>query len=118
MARVTPAEAQERAGSGAVLVDVREALEWAEGHAPGAVLAPLSALTAGASLPDSAQARPVVAICRSGKRSREAAALLSARGVEVVDVIGGMGAWTEAGLPVVAEPESRVAAESGAPGAE
>ncbi|GAA3547697.1 MBL fold metallo-hydrolase [Streptomyces osmaniensis] len=118
MARVTPAEARERADAGAVLVDVREAPEWAEGHAPGAVLAPLSALTAGEPLPESARSRPVVAICRSGKRSREAAALLSARGAEVVDVVGGMRAWTEAGLPVVAESGFPEVAESRASGAE
>ncbi|MFE6938106.1 rhodanese-like domain-containing protein [Streptomyces chartreusis] len=118
MARVTPAEARERTDAGAVLVDVREAPEWAEGHAPGAVLAPLSALTAGEPLPESARSRPVVAICRSGKRSREAAALLSARGAEVVDVVGGMHAWTEAGLPVVAEAGLSEVAESGASGAE
>ncbi|MFJ8630632.1 rhodanese-like domain-containing protein [Streptomyces sp. NPDC093568] len=104
MARVTPADVRARTDAGAVLVDVREEREWAEGHAPEAVLAPLSALAAGEPLPEPAQGRPVVAICRSGKRSREAAALLSARGAEVVDVIGGMRAWAEAGLPVVAEP--------------
>lgn len=105
MARITAAEAEERAGSDAVLLDVREADEWAKGHAPGAVLAPLSSLTAGELLPKAARGRPIVAICRTGKRSREAATLLTARGgTDVVDVIGGMRAWAEAGLPVVAEP--------------
>jgi hydroxyacylglutathione hydrolase len=103
MARVTPGEARERVGADAVLIDVREPHEWAEGHAPGAVLAPLADLAAGGSLPKAAQGRPIVAICRSGKRSLEAAALLSARGTDAVDVIGGMRAWTRAGLPVVAE---------------
>ncbi|NEA68263.1 MBL fold metallo-hydrolase [Streptomyces sp. SID12488] len=102
MARVTPAEALDRMGAdgAAVLVDVREAEEWAAGHAVGAVHAPLSALAAGTSLPGSAQGRPLIAICRSGKRSREAATLLTARGAEVADVIGGMRAWVAAGLPV------------------
>ncbi|GAA4080607.1 MBL fold metallo-hydrolase [Streptomyces shaanxiensis] len=107
MARITVAEAHERAGADAVLVDVREHDEWAAGHAPGAVLAPLSALSSGELLPQAAQGRPVVAICRSGKRSREAAALLAARGTDVVDVVGGMRAWAEAGLPLVAEPGAR-----------
>ncbi|MGI5380281.1 rhodanese-like domain-containing protein [Streptomyces sp. CA-251387] len=104
MARITATEAHERARADAVLVDVREPGEWATGHAPGAVLAPLSSLTSGELLPPAARGRPVVAICRSGKRSREAAALLAARGTDVVDVIGGMRAWADAGLPVVAEP--------------
>ncbi|MGW1717475.1 MBL fold metallo-hydrolase [Streptomyces sp. NPDC002156] len=102
MARVTAAEAHELTGADgpAVLLDVREVEEWAAGHAVGAVHAPLSALTAGTSLPGAVQGRPLIAICRSGKRSRQAAALLTARGAEVSDVIGGMGAWAGAGLPV------------------
>jgi rhodanese-related sulfurtransferase len=95
---VTPAEASHR--TDAVLLDVRETGEWAEGHAAGAVHAPLSALAAGEPLPEAARGRPVVVICRSGKRSRQAAALLAAGGVDAVDVTGGMLAWAEAGLPV------------------
>ncbi|MFI6013151.1 rhodanese-like domain-containing protein [Streptomyces sp. NPDC051243] len=107
MARITATEAAERVGADAVLVDVREPGEWATGHAPGAVLAPLSSLLSGQPLPSAAQGRPVVAICRSGKRSREAAALLAARGTDVVDVVGGMAAWAEAGLSVEAESGAR-----------
>ena len=101
MARLTPAEAQAR--TDAVLLDVREPEAFAAGHAPGALSVPLAALEAGAPLPAAAEGRPVVAVCRSGRRSRDAAALLTARGVDAVDVLGGMLAWAEAGLPVVAE---------------
>ncbi|WP_405531735.1 rhodanese-like domain-containing protein [Streptomyces canus] len=101
MARITAEEAHERTGAEAVLLDVREHAEWAAGHAPGAVHAPLSELACGGRLPRAAEDRPVVTICRSGKRSREAAGLLAARGVDVVDVLGGMRAWVEAGLGVV-----------------
>jgi rhodanese-related sulfurtransferase len=83
-----------------VLVDVRERVEWNAGHAPEAVHLPLSRLMAGARLPGSAAGRPVVTVCRSGHRSRQAARLLAARGVDVVDVRGGMTAWERAGLPV------------------
>lgn len=105
-ARVTVHEAAARTGHGdaagdAVLLDVREPYEWQAGHAPRAVHVPLSALAAGAGLPASAQARPLVVICRSGNRSRQAAELLVARGAEAVDVIGGMRDWAAAGLPVV-----------------
>ncbi|MGP4086530.1 MBL fold metallo-hydrolase [Streptomyces sp. KR55] len=103
--RLTPAEAADRTHTDAVLLDVREPAEWAAGHAPGAVPAPLSGLAAGGELPQSAQGRPVVAICRSGRRSREAADLLAARGVRVADVAGGMRAWAEAGLPVVRDEQ-------------
>ncbi|MFF3194673.1 rhodanese-like domain-containing protein [Streptomyces misionensis] len=87
----------------AVLLDVREQDEWDAGHAPGAVHAPLSALAAGAALPEAAQARPLVVICRSGQRSRRTAELPAARGARVVDVQGGMRAWAAAGYPLVDE---------------
>ncbi|CAL9328532.1 rhodanese-like domain-containing protein [Streptomyces sp. enrichment culture] len=100
--RLTPEQARTRADDGtAVLLDVRETPEWRAGHAPGAVHLPLSRLAAGAVLPPDAQGRPVVAICRSGHRSQQAAKLLAARGIDAVDVTGGMSAWAQAGLPVV-----------------
>ncbi|ALV32276.1 rhodanese-like domain-containing protein [Streptomyces sp. CdTB01] len=107
--RVTVQEAAARTGHGdiadsagdAVLLDVREPYEWQAGHAPRAVHLSLSALAAGAGLPSEAQARPLIVICRSGNRSRQAAELLVARGAQAVDVIGGMHDWAGAGLPVV-----------------
>ncbi|MFF7645836.1 rhodanese-like domain-containing protein [Streptomyces canus] len=106
--RVTVKEAAQRTGHGnaegrgeAVLLDVREPYEWQAGHAPRAVHVSLSALTAGAGLPAHAQARPLVVICRSGNRSRQAVELLVARGSDAVDVVGGMQEWAKAGLPVV-----------------
>ncbi|GAA2480745.1 hypothetical protein GCM10010406_16220 [Streptomyces thermolineatus] len=100
--RVSPAEAHRRARAGeAVLLDVREEKEFADGHAPDAVLLPLSRLSEGAPLPAGSEGRPVVAVCRSGRRSVTAAQLLAARGVDVVDVEGGMQAWAQDGLPVV-----------------
>ncbi|MEV7086103.1 rhodanese-like domain-containing protein [Streptomyces sp. NPDC093085] len=101
--RLRVEQAHRSAGQGEVaLLDVREAPEWEAGHAPGALHLPLSRLTAGAPLPAAALGRPVTAICRSGRRSEQAAWLLFGRGVEATDVEGGMAAWAEAGLPVVA----------------
>ncbi|PZH10804.1 sulfurtransferase [Streptomyces sp. NTH33] len=104
--RVTVDEAHRRtqgADAPAVLLDAREQGEWNAGHAPGAVHAPLSRLTAGSALPSAARGRPLVVICRSGNRSQRAARLLAERGVEAVDVKGGMSAWAAAGHPVVDE---------------
>lgn len=99
--RISPAEAYTRASAGeAVLLDVREGAEYAAGHAPDAVWVPLVRLTAGASLPEQARGRPVLAICRSGNRSQKACELLIARGIEALNVDGGMKAWAQAGLPV------------------
>ncbi|NNN31705.1 rhodanese-like domain-containing protein [Streptomyces sp. S3(2020)] len=91
--RVSVAEAHRLLRDGAaVLVDVREPDEFRAGHVPGALHVPLSR-----ELPDSGD---MILICRSGNRSRQAVALLAARGVECVDVIGGMRDWAAQGLPV------------------
>lgn len=81
----------------ALLLDVREDDEWAAGHAPTARHVALSTLDVAAVPSD----RPVVAVCRSGNRSGQAARVLAAAGVEVVNMSGGMLAWHEAGLPMV-----------------
>ncbi|MCX4919965.1 rhodanese-like domain-containing protein [Streptomyces sp. NBC_00687] len=101
--RIDPAQAHARTAPGgdAVLLDIREQDEWATGHAPHALHLPMPDLASGAALPPAAQGRPLVLICRSGRRSAHAAALLNARGVDAVDVTGGMQAWAAAQLPVI-----------------
>lgn len=102
--RLTPRQAHRRTGDGrAVLVDVTEPAEWSAGHAPGALHLPLTRLRAGAPLPPAVRGTPVVTICRSGHRSRQAVELLAGRGVEATDVTGGMTAWARAGLPVTGQ---------------
>ena len=97
-AEVDVREADRLARSGQVLLlDVREADEWAAGHAPTAVHLPLADARP-AAVPDD---RPVLAICRSGNRSGQAARALAAAGRDVRNVTGGMQAWAAAGLPVV-----------------
>ena len=99
--QITVTHACDRARAGeAVLLDVREADEYSAGHAPGSTRQPLSAIAAGADLPETAAGRPLLAICHSGNRSQRAADLLAARGVAVLNVSGGMSAWAAARLPV------------------
>jgi rhodanese-related sulfurtransferase len=85
--------------SGAVMLDVREDDEWSAGHAPGAIHVPLSVLDARSF--DTTV--PVVAACRSGKRSSLAANQLAAAGVTVYNLAGGMKAWLESGHPVISD---------------
>jgi rhodanese-related sulfurtransferase len=85
---------------GAIMLDVREPVEWHAGHAPVARHIPLAQLARRAhELP---AGRPIVTVCRSGRRSARAAALLAATGRDVANLAGGMRAWTHAALPVVA----------------
>ncbi|WP_051466468.1 rhodanese-like domain-containing protein [Actinomadura oligospora] len=105
--RISAKQARQRVEDGeAVLLDVREAVEWKAGHAPGALHLPLSRLAAGGQLPAAARNKPVVVICRSGNRSRQAAQILAGRGADAVDVTGGMSAWAREGFPVVS-PDGR-----------
>ncbi|MBI2983360.1 MAG: rhodanese-like domain-containing protein, partial [Chloroflexi bacterium] len=59
----------------ATVVDVREPLEWATGHVPGALLIPLGRLRE--AIPSVPRDRPVVAICEAGVRSCTAASILA-----------------------------------------
>jgi len=78
-----------------VLVDVRTAEEWREGHAPCAVHIPLDELTE-LSVPRSCR---VLTICRSGRRSAIAADRVAPTH-RVCNVTGGMMSWTDHGLPI------------------
>ena len=97
---VTAQQLSDLLGAGqALVIDVRETNEFADGHIPGAVNVPLSTFQA-SQLPP-AQGRTVVLNCLGGKRSAMA---LDQCGVaqEVIDthLAGGFGAWASAGLPV------------------
>jgi molybdopterin/thiamine biosynthesis adenylyltransferase/rhodanese-related sulfurtransferase len=97
---VSPAEARERADK-AVLVDVREADEWAQGHVPGAVFIPRGflELRVEEKVPD--RAREVILYCAGGTRSALAARALQDLGYErVSSMAGGFGKWKESGFPI------------------
>jgi rhodanese-related sulfurtransferase len=87
----------------AVIIDVREANEWAAGHAPNAVHIPLGDLPSRlADLPDT-DAGTVAVTCRSGGRSSRAVAWLTQQGYDVANLDGGMKAWESAGKPLDGE---------------
>jgi rhodanese-related sulfurtransferase len=98
---MTPAYA--RAGTEAAysqFIDVRTPEEYAAGHAYRAVNIPLHTLQQ--NLVRIEKNEPVYLICATGRRSRQAAEVLSAAGYpRVVSIAGGTAAWQEAGLPMV-----------------
>jgi rhodanese-related sulfurtransferase len=97
---VSAEEASELAEAGALLLDVREADEWDAGHAPEAQWIPMSEVQA--RIDELPRDRRIVAICRSGSRSRALAGALLGAGYDVVNVDGGMRAWAAEDLTVVA----------------
>ena len=96
MHEITVAEADVRRVRDQI-VDVREGEEVREGMIPGAIHIPLGQLAARAGELD--RERPVITVCRSGRRSAGAAEQLEDAGFDVVTMGGGMIAWHAAGLP-------------------
>ncbi len=84
-----------------LLVDVREAEEYAAGHIAGALFNPLSAFNP-AQLPMPGAGQKVVIYCRSGRRSVTAMEKARAGGRADADThfSGGILGWTGAGEPV------------------
>ena len=95
-------EAARRQADGVLLLDVREPDEFAEVHASGARLLPLSDLTNRAD--EVPRDQPILVICRSGARSGHATQWLNERGAMATNVAGGTLAWVEAGLPTATGP--------------
>ncbi|POH72468.1 rhodanese-like domain-containing protein [Arthrobacter glacialis] len=97
---ITPQQLAEqlKGGSDAQIVDVRESDEVAEGMISGATHIALAELVS--RLNELDRSRPVITVCRSGRRSAVAAEQLTAAGFTAYTVPGGMLDWTAAGLPI------------------
>lgn len=83
-----------------VILDVRTATEFAEGHIERAILIDQGQsnfiAVAQATIP---QEKKVAIYCRSGRRSASAAGRLSEIGYQCINLKGGITAWIEAGKP-------------------
>ena len=89
------------AARSAVVVDVRRNGEYRRGHIQGAVHIPLEQLSSRmGKLP---AGKTIVTVCASGHRSASAARTLTRAGHDVLNLRGGMSAWTRAGLPLSAD---------------
>ena len=92
------------ADSSVVILDVRTAAEFAEGHIPGAILIDQGQSDfmekAQAALPTE---KTIAVYCRSGRRSANAAGKLADVGYKCINLKGGIIAWKEADMPVTKE---------------
>ena len=74
------------------LVDVRNQVEWDEGHIPGAIHIPLGYLPDRIS--EVPRSKPVVLQCQTGARSMIAASVLQRSGIEqAINLKGGYAGW-------------------------
>ncbi len=84
----------------ALVLDVREQSEWADGHISRAKHIPLGQLKNRLSDLERYKDKPIVAVCRSGNRSGSACRTLKNAGFQNLhNLAGGMIAWEQAGLP-------------------
>jgi len=90
-------------GADVLLLDVRPAVDFtgAWGHIPGAHCLPLEDLPARLADLEAQKQRPIRLVCRTDRRSAQAARLLAEAGFADARVIqGGMTAWRAKGWPV------------------
>lgn len=90
---VTSSEASSLIKEGAILVDVRTKEEYDEKHITGAVNIPLSEIEEGNI--DYDKSTTIIAYCRSGARSSNAAKKLIALGYTNVYDLGSINNWKE-----------------------
>lgn len=85
----------------AVVLDVREANEFQEGHIVNAIHIPQTALGKRVNELEKYKQNPIIVGCRSGHRSGQACAALKKQGFEkVYNLQGGVMAWRSANLPL------------------
>ena len=92
-------DALERDRSAVQILDVRTGAEFKRGRIPGARRMPIHRLKNALPGLDLDRTRPVVAVCKTGHRSRAATRLLRSAGYDARNLAGGMNARRRAGLP-------------------
>lgn len=99
--KVSPSKAKRLVDQGAILVDIRGSDERARESIPGASNCPVGDI---ASLDANPSAPGVVFYCRTGQRTAaNAKRLANSVDCEASILEGGIDAWKQAGLPVVAD---------------
>lgn len=99
MAEVTIDQFAAAHADGASVIDVREPMEYVDGHVPGAALIPMGQLASRTA--ELEPSRPVYVICASGNRSSAMTHFLRRAGFDAYSVAGGTTAWVRSGRPVV-----------------
>jgi rhodanese-related sulfurtransferase len=85
----------------AVVIDVSEAEEFAQGHVGGAKNVPLNQLEEKLVTTVKNKALPVILVCANGARANRALATVKKLGYQQAQALaGGLKAWKEANLPV------------------
>lgn len=85
----------------ALVLDVREDIEYDTGHIANARHIPVGKLEGRLRELEKFKSKPIVVVCRSGMRSNRACSVLRKHGfADVHNLAGGINAWQQASLPV------------------
>lgn len=85
----------------AIILDVREPSEFAEGHLLNAKLIPLKKLAERVGELEKYRNKPILVVCRSGQRAGTGTSFLSKAGfTQAFNLSGGIMAWQKANLPL------------------
>jgi rhodanese-related sulfurtransferase len=85
----------------ALVIDVREPAEVAQGKIARAKLIPMGELQKRIGELEKHKTKPIIMVCRSGNRSAGACGILGKHGfTDVYNLAGGMIAWEQSNLPV------------------
>jgi rhodanese-related sulfurtransferase len=86
----------------AVVIDLRSAAEFSNGHLPSARQVEFAELQAKVGSLAKNKSNPVVLVCQTGQQSHKAVRVVQDAGYAEVHVLdGGLNAWEKAGMPVV-----------------
>ena len=91
----------------AILIDIREPNEHAQGVAPGAQLLPMRQLSTRLAEISTDPTKPVLLICKTQNRSSATLKLLQEKGYTNIKFVqGGMSEWAQRGWPLVKPSDS------------
>ncbi len=101
-AAVSPGEAVRLMNEGALVLDIRSANQFKDGHISGARNVPGDQIAEGAKALEKAKGKTLITCCDSGITSAAAARKLTQLGLgPVYNLRGGLAAWRQDNLPVV-----------------
>ena len=101
IAEISVAELEQLIAAGSMVIDVREADEFVDGHVPTAISIPLS--TVQNRIDEFRHEGTVYVICQSGGRSMRACQYLADFDIDnLVNIAGGTAGWIALGKEVIA----------------
>jgi len=86
----------------AIVLDVRDDKEFAQGHILNAINIPLGVIESRVKELEQYRSTPVIVSCRTGQQSARAGMMMQRQGfTDLYKLSGGMMAWQSANMPVV-----------------